>query len=125
MNKYLLILPVIFVAACSEPERIVEIRSKPIERPTLILPETSVYKARPIEWTIITEENAATKFNELTSKGQQPVFFALTAKGYENVSLNLAELLKILQEQRSVIVAYQNYYEKTDRTIRNHNATSQ
>jgi len=41
--------------------------------------------------------------------------------GYENLSLNNSEILKLLSQQQSIIAAYKSYYEGVQTNIDNHN----
>lgn len=125
----LLILITTLISACGvkqpDPITVTEIRSNIIERPTLILPETTPINTRNVEWKIITPENIDEIFKEMTSSNQQPVLFALTTSGYENVSLNMAEIMRLIREKDAIIVAYKNYYEQADNAIRENNSQTQ
>lgn len=125
----LLILITVLISACSvkqpDPITITEIRSNIIERPSLILPETTRINTRNIEWKIITPDNVDEIFKEMASSNQQPVLFALTTTGYENVSLNMAEIMRLIREKDAIIVAYKNYYEQADTVIRENNSQTQ
>jgi len=125
----LLILITTLISACGvkqpDPITVTEIRSNIIERPTLILPETTPINTRNVEWKIITPENIDEIFKEMTSSNQKPVLFALTTSGYENVSLNMAEIMRLIREKDAIIVAYRNYYEQADNAIRENNSQTQ
>lgn len=125
----LLILITTLISACGvkqpDPITVTEIRSNIIERPTLILPETTPFNTRNVEWKIITPDNVDEIFKEMTSSNQQPVLFALTTSGYENVSLNMAEIMRLIREKDAIIVAYKNYYEQADNAIRENNSQTQ
>lgn len=119
-----LLIPItLAISACSTTakEPIIEIRSKPIERPTLSLPPTTTYQNRPVKWIVITPENFEEKIKVLESSNEEYVFFALSTSGYENLSKNMADLLRFVREQNAVIIAYKNYYENTDSLIASHN----
>lgn len=127
-----LLLPILItplISACgtapTDTITVTEIKSNIIERPTLILPETTPINTRKVEWKIITPENINDVFNELSKSNQQPVLFALTTNGYENVSVNMAEIMRLIREKDAIIIAYKNYYEKTDNAINQNNAQSQ
>lgn len=78
---------------------------------------------RDVKIHVITKENAEDMFSKLERSGQAVVFIAFTEKGYEAVSLNMADLLKILEEQKAVIRAYEIYYNESSAAIKNHNNT--
>lgn len=118
-----LLIPIILsISACSSnPSPITEIRTTPIERPTLILPEVTTINSRSVEWKVVTPENIDSIFAEMQTSGQNPVLFVLTSKGYENLGLNMSEITRLIKEQQSIILAYKNYYEKADRAILTNN----
>lgn len=90
-----------------------EVVQTPRQRPELILPPVTQINTLPVDWVIITEGNIQEIFQQLRSEGNQPVLFALTTENYENLGINQAEFLRLIREQRAVIVAYRNYYEET------------
>lgn len=97
-------------SACSRPPEPIEISAKPVDKPVLVLPNADSLNSRDIEWIIITENNFTEKMAELQKRNQPIVFFALTEKGYENLSLNLNDLRTFIQQQNAIIAAYQRYY---------------
>jgi hypothetical protein len=120
----LLTLTTPLISACSAPsaEPVIEVRSRPIQRPPLVLPPTTPYSALPIEWIVITPENFEQKLQQLKNSNEEYVFFALSTTGYENLSVNMANLLRFIREQNAIIVAYKSYYETTDGIIASHNS---
>jgi len=106
--KILLLLPLLFLVGCgSKP---IQISTKPVEPIPLVIPSVDQYKHRKIKWIIVTPENAKKVFEDLQKKGQPVVLFALTSKGYENLSLNTSDQIKITSQLRAVIEAYKKYY---------------
>lgn len=83
----------------------------PVERSPLNIKDLPVLKPRNIEWHIITPENQKEVFKELSKDKYDQVLFGLTDDGYENLSLNLAELRTYIIQQRLIIQSYKDYYE--------------
>lgn len=111
-------LALLLLSGCaSKPPQVIEVSAKPVERPQLILPEPDVIRARNIEWIIITPENAEQVFEDARKKGNAIAFFALTDKGYENLALNLSDVRAFIQQQKAIIIAYENYYLKSEEAI--------
>lgn len=113
MNKIQSILiasMLLTTTACSSVPDVFKVDAKPVERPPLVLPDADTFAARGVEWIIITPENADTKFKELQDSGKEVVVFALTEDGWKNLSLNMADLLKLVQQQNAIIAAYERYY---------------
>lgn len=57
------------------------------------------------------------KIAELTKHGQPLAIFAITGEGYENLGLNFSDIRALVQQQQEIILAYQNYYVKTEEAI--------
>lgn len=74
-----------------------------------------------VDYIVITPENAEEIFAQLQESGEAVVLFAVTEKGYQNLSLNMAEILEVLSQQNAVIAAYEDYYVETTNTINEFN----
>jgi hypothetical protein len=72
---------------------------------------------KDVDYIVVTEENIAEVWAELEASGKSVVLFALTHEGYENLALNNADIIRYLSEQKAVIIAYKEYYEKADKAI--------
>jgi hypothetical protein len=105
------IILVALVAGCSSTQKIVE---KPVmvERQKLLVPEVQPVEQINLEWTVLTKENFEARVREIEEQGGQFVVFALTPQGYQNLSINVAELRRYIIQQRSILVAYKEYYDK-------------
>lgn len=101
MNKLILILSLFALAACTTP---IEIKSKPISKAPLVLPSVDEYAPRQVKFIIVTKEN----IDEILSK--HLVLFALTAKGYEALSLNTTDIKKLIQQLLAKQKALGLYY---------------
>ena len=77
---------------------------------------------KDVEWILITPENFEEKVAELSKDGRPVVFFALTDKGYENLSLNFSDIRAFIQQQRAIIAAYENYYKNANEALDSANA---
>jgi hypothetical protein len=113
------ILILLVVSACGPRELPIEISTKPVERPTLTLPTPDRIITRPVDWIIITENNYEEVFARLRREGRSIVLFGLTDKGYENLALNLNDIRTFIQQQRAIIVAYEQYYQESQSVISN------
>lgn len=100
----------VLLAGCATSPR--PIITAPLERPDIVLPGVDKIKARDVKWIVVTEDNVAQVFADLKKSGANLVLFAVTDKGYEAISLNMADLLKLAKQQRTVIGAYETYYKK-------------
>jgi hypothetical protein len=109
---------ILSLGGCSSflPE-VTKYSSEPVERPLLILPESEITEMRGVDYIVVTEENVDEVWRELEASGKPIVLFALTHEGYEALALNNADIIRFLSEQRAVIIAYKEYYEKADKAI--------
>ena len=70
---------------------------------------------------VVTEENYAEVFAELTKKNYDPVIFGVTDDGFQILAVNNAKVLQLVMQQKAVIIAYKNYYERTSDAIEQNN----
>ena len=109
------------MSACGSSVKPIQIVSAPLERVPLDLPPVDVLKLDDVNWIIVTEENVQSVWEDLEKKKYSVVIFGLTDKGYEDLSVNVAKLKKLVQQQKAVIAAYKKYYEQTDRAVEERN----
>ena len=108
------------LSGCFGPRKI-DIVAKPVEKPTLILPDADAMYLRPVHWTLITPGNFEEEIKNLKTKGRPIVFFSLTDKGYENLAMNTSDIRAYIQQQQAIIAAYENYYVKTEHALNSAN----
>jgi hypothetical protein len=108
----------LFLAGCSSrmPQPI-EITTKPIDKPELVLPNASELNMREVKWVLVTPDNYEKVFAELGKDGRPVVLFGLTDKGYENLGLNLSDLRAYIQQQQSIMAAYEAYYKSAEEAM--------
>lgn len=87
------------------------------ERPQLTVPEVDNIKLREIEWHVISKQakpgekgSADAAFRKSNSNS----LFALSAKDYEDISVNTANLLKVIKQYQAQVRAYKQYYLKEE-----------
>jgi hypothetical protein len=103
--------------ACGTSVKPIEISTTPVSRPQLTLPNVDELNLKTVTWTVITVENFEEKIAQLQSSGQPLVLFAVTADGYEALSLNLNDLRSQVEQLNAIIVAYRNYYVESDKIL--------
>ena len=89
----------------------VEIQTKAVERTPLNLEAPAPLKSKPVEWILITPQNAEEVWTKLREKNADLVLFGLTDDGYEELSMTMAELRNYIAAQRQIIIKYKEYYE--------------
>jgi hypothetical protein len=70
----------------------------------------------PVEWTVLNPELMQTYLDDF-NEGNAPtnVWYALTTKGYENLSTNMAEVKRYLRQVLSIL----KYYRDLDEEVSN------
>jgi hypothetical protein len=111
------VLAVTLSGCSSMLPKTVDYSAKPVERPLLILPESEIVNMKEVDYIVVTEENIEVVWRELEAAGKPIVLFALTHEGYEALALNNAEVIRYLSEQKAILIAYKEYYEKADKAI--------
>ena len=112
------LLPLSFLAGCSwlsphpsPPAQPVEVVRVEIPAPVYhpVLPEK--VSTLPVEWTVLTPDIMQEYVEDLEA-GEAPVnvWYALTTKGYENLSQNIAEVQRYIRQVLNIV----DYYKSLD-----------
>ena len=117
----ILLVGFLMSGCASTPERI-EISAKPIEKPKLIIPEADTLDLKKVEWIVINENNVKEVWARLSDDRKDIVLFGLTDDGYEQLALNLSDVMAHIQQQKAIIAAYKNYYESAEEALDNANS---
>jgi len=108
----------LLISGCSSLQpRQIEVSTVPVQKPQLELPNTDEIRLRDVEWTLITPDNVEEVLEEAEESGRPIVFFALTDKGYENLGLNISDIRALIQQQQTIITAYENYYTESQEAL--------
>jgi hypothetical protein len=94
-----------------KPTQPVTVLAKPVQKLPLNLAAPRPLAFVPLTWRVITPDNIDSVWAELRSQKQDPVLFALTPGGYQQLSLDIAEIRAFISNQRFIILRYQDYYE--------------
>ena len=114
------IIAMLFLVGCSTTKEL-NITTKPIEKPALVLPNVDQLNLTEVEWFVINEENVDIIWQRLSDDKKDIVLFGLTDDGYEKLSLNMSDIMTLIQQQQAIIGAYKNYYENAEQAIDNKN----
>ena len=111
-------LVILLLSNCSSaPIKEVKITTRSIDKPNLILPKVDKVEMRDIEWFAITPKNFEEQFKKIKKSGRPLVVFALTDEGYEKLSLNFGDIRALVQQQKTIIAAYEKYYKAAETSI--------
>ena len=107
----------ISLAACSTKPQQIEVTTKPVEKPTLTLPNVDELNMREVEWIVLNEANVDAVITKLNSEGKAFALYALTGEGYGNLGLNFSDIRALVQQQQAIIAAYEGYYAKAEEAL--------
>ena len=110
---------ILSLAACSTQPQIIEISSKPIDKPTLTLPPVDELNMRKLEWIVINEGNVDAVIAKLNADGKAFALYSLTGDGYGNLGLNFSDIRALVQQQQAIIAAYEGYYKQAEQAMDN------
>ena len=85
------------------PTVITEYKTVKPPKPVVIPPDE--LSLRNVEFIVITPDNVEEVLANL--KGDA-VLFAVTTDGYENIALNLSDIRAYIQQQKQIILLYEN-----------------
>ncbi len=89
----------------------IEVVTKPLDKTPLNIKLPDPIKTNPLEWVVVTPENAEQIFKQLEEKGQNKALFAMTPDGYQSLAYTIADLRNLISTQRQIILKYREYYE--------------
>ena len=96
----------------------ITVSTVPLEKTPLALPDPEPLKSKPIRWVVITPANAEAVWERLAQDDDDVVVFALTADGYQQLAVTIAELRNLIATQRVIIQKYREYYEPAKPTAK-------
>ena len=82
-----------------------------MDKTPLNIPSPDPLEVNSIKWIVITPENAESVFAQLAATNQDLVVFGLTADGYQQLSITMADIRNFIATQRTIIIKYKDYYE--------------
>lgn len=98
----------LMLANCAPKPAPVVVDVVPIARPNIVLPHVTPLELREVKWIIVTPDN----IDSVLASSGAPVFYALTSEGYKNLALNTADLRSFIEQQKIIVQAYVQYYQK-------------
>ena len=104
---------ILSLAACSsnpvQPPAKIITETEYVTPPQPIVSQPDQLTLRDVDFIIVTADN----FEEvMTDLRDDKVLFALTAKGYEDIALNLADIQAYIKQQKQVIILYERVWEE-------------
>tara|TARA_B110000285_G_scaffold219911_1_gene271089 strand:+ start:27986 stop:28378 length:393 start_codon:yes stop_codon:yes gene_type:complete len=119
IKSHIVILTLLFtsfiMSGCSllrqEPVERVVTKEVLVQKIPLNLKSPDKFVWMDVEYIIITPENYEEKLSELQEDGKSVALYALDTDSYEALSINIANVLKYMKEQKLILAKYKEYYE--------------
>jgi len=110
--RYLLILSLILLSSsCSllnrQPEEKIVTVTKIIQPIIPIAERPKQLDLSDVDWYVVTERNMEEFLGKFEKDNGDIVFMAISVRGYENISLNLADLRRYILQQKEIIFYYE------------------
>ena len=120
MNKLIIALLALTLTGCSafrKPEEVV-VTNTVIQAPNIPL-QTSPRPVNMIDikWYTVTTDNIDDFEKNFENDNGDLVFFAISVPHYQNLSLNLAEIRRYIEQQQAIIIYYENQITKSTESI--------
>ena len=119
IKSHIVILTLLFtsfiMSGCSllrqEPVERVVTKEVLVQKIPLDLKSPDKFVWMDVEYIIITPENYEEKLSELQEDGKSVALYTIDTDSYEALSINIANVLKYMKEQKLILAKYKEYYE--------------
>ena len=112
-KKYLILLsllPLFLLSSCSllPKQKEIIVQTVEVEKQIPLQLQPKPLQFNSVYWHVVTEEN----FDDFIEKfkkenGEAWVFYAISVRSYESLAFNMAELKRYIEQQKQVIVYYE------------------
>jgi hypothetical protein len=110
VTRFIPILLILLLSACGFNEKVVTAEVVQGERPVV---SRATMPPKPqisnLEFRVVTDENLKEYIAYLNGIQGDFVFFALTPKDYENLSLNISDILRYQKSLKAIIRYYEGF----------------
>ena len=104
-----LLLAIPLLASCSllTPEPQIKIVTNTVKTTVPIVPHPKGVNLNRVKIYVVNEDNFEEFKEEFYAKNGETAWIAISVKDYENLSLNFAELRRYIEQQKEIIVYYE------------------
>lgn len=103
----------LLTSGCASVEPQVVVKTDYVVKDIPIQPQPKPLNLHRVKWYAVTPENMEEFLQRFEEESGINVFFAVSVPDYENMSLNVAELRRYINQQKALIV----YYEESIETM--------
>ena len=119
INLSLILATSLLISGCSgiwsKPEKEIVVETKIIEKTIPIVPHPKQVKMHDIKIYVVSPSENFEEFKkEFEAKNGGDSYVAISIKDYENLSANFALLRRYINQQKSIIVYYENAVKPTE-----------
>lgn len=116
--KYLAITLAIALAGCQTTKEPVTAIVQ-VEKAPLMVPSVDNIKIQDVDWYVIKREakpDQEGSTEQAFGKSHSDSLLAITPRGYENLAINQANMVKIIRQYQAQVNAYREYYKQSNTT---------
>ena len=107
--KLCLVLPLLISSgACSSIKDVLEVKTVEIERNIPIQNRPRPLSLNDIHFYVVTEDTYAAFKQRFEKQNGVLVFYTLSVRDYETLALNMSEIRRFLDQQKQIIVYYED-----------------
>lgn len=108
----LLLSSALLISGCSllqTPEKEIVIQNQIVEKKIPLQPAPKPVTLGSTSFFVVTEENFEEFIEKYKKENGDPwVFYAMSVRSYETMAVNVAEIRRYLEQQKAIIVYYEN-----------------
>jgi len=119
LKNYLIVLSLILLSSgCSSWKPLTEVvtETKIIERNIPTQERPKQVSLEDIQWYVVTEKNMDEFIKRFEDENGTLVFYAMSVRDYETLSLNMADLKRYILQQKEIIVYYEESVKPKEET---------
>ena len=110
MNKLIIALLVLTMTGCSifrKPEPEVVTRTVTVVPEIPLKPAPRPINMTDVNWYVVTTDNIEEFEKRFENETSDLVFFALSVPHYQNLSVNLSDIRRYIEQQQAIILYYE------------------
>jgi len=99
----------------SKPEKEIVVQTQYVERNIPLQGAPKPMTLNDVTWYVVTEENFPEFIEKYKKENGEPwVFYAISVRSYESMALNMAEIQRYVEQQKAIIVYYEQAVSKKE-----------
>ena len=110
-------LALILTSGCSllRPEPKIVTVTNTVKTTVPIVAQPKAVRLNDVKIYVVSKENYEEFVKEFEAKNGADAYIAISVKDYENLSLNFAELRRYIEQQKQIIIYYENAVKPEDK----------